>query len=82
MVDRDDLDVLFDTVPDGMDAESYIAGGLAVLKIVDPIHVVHCKYCKHRKEKGAGYVCTAFYGFEPWVGDEFFCGNWEERKEE
>ena len=39
--------------------------------------IIHCKYCKHRKEKGAGYVCTAFYGFEPWVGDEFFCGNGE-----
>lgn len=44
--------------------------------------IIHCVDCKHRKEKDAGYVCTAFYGFEPWVGDEFFCGNGEKDGED
>lgn len=42
--------------------------------------IVRCRGCKHRKQKDAGYVCTAFFGFEPWVGDEFFCGNGEAKK--
>ena len=44
--------------------------------------IVRCRECKHRKQKDAGYVCTAFYGVEPWVGDEFFCGNGEKDEED
>ena len=62
LVDRVD-DALYNAYMDGYKARD--------------AEIIHCRDCKYRKQKDAGYVCTAFYGFEPWVGDEFFCGNGE-----
>ena len=42
--------------------------------------LITCKDCKHREKRGEGFVCTAFYGFQPWVGDNFFCGNGEAKE--
>lgn len=42
--------------------------------------IIHCVDCKHREKRGEGFVCTAFYGFQPWVGDNFFCGNGEAKE--
>lgn len=62
LVDRVD-DALYNAYMDGYKARD--------------AEIIHCHDCKYRKQRDAGYVCTAFYGFEPWVGDEFFCGNGE-----
>lgn len=61
LIDAEELDVVGCTVPENMDAESYMAGMSYVLEKVDGMatiepEIIRCKDCKHYDGRPCGIV--------------------------
>lgn len=73
----DKFEVVGGTVPEGVDADSYLAGCKEILEMIDAaptidaVEVVRCKDCINRDQ---AFRCIALYfGFNP--HDDWFCAN-------
>ena len=56
LIDRDAFEVISGVVPEGYDAESYLAGNKEILDmidaapVIDAVPIVRCGECKHRRK--------------------------------
>ena len=79
-IDADKFEVVFDKVPEGMDADSFIAGAMSILQMIEDaptVGLVRCKDCKWHYMGFKKLWCWKTYKFHE---DDWFCGDGE-RKE-
>lgn len=82
LIDAERFDVVTDTIPKGMDMESYVAGQQSILNMIYDAPVVEetirCEDCKHKVGEHDGYICC---DKNTWHEPDWFCADGE-RKEE
>lgn len=92
LIDAERFDVVTDTLPEGMDMESYVAGQQSILNMIYDAptvqETIRCEDCKHFKELHDGIgVCVRSKhtnrGYHEVYGifnDDWFCADGERRE--
>lgn len=85
LIDAERFDVVTDTLPEGMDMESYVAGQQSILNMIYDaptevdLDVIHCKDCDcSEMVKKGRYYCDFLKRF---VSDDWYCARGEKREE-
>ena len=85
IIDAERFDVFMDKVPDGMDANSFIAGQMGVLRKIDEAITICCENCKYATEVERIGDLEFVYCIKPHAGmtlKDWFCGDWRKKDDE
>ena len=84
LIDAERFDVVTDTLPEGMDMESYVAGQQSILNMIYDaptevdLDVIQCKDCDCSEMVKKGRYCDFLKRL---VSDDWYCARGEKREE-